>query len=206
MESNTVELLDRAQQGDAAARDQLLMRYRPRLTRMVMAMMDARLSARLDPSDILQDAMTIASQRLPDYLAERPVAYYAWLRQIVKELLIDVHRKHIRAQKRSIHREQALDFQLSDLSAMQLADQLFSREPSPSGLANQRETAAQLKQAMGSMPPLDLEVLLMRFVEQLSISEMSEALSITENAVKARVRRAIERLGRVVFSGGVDES
>ena len=205
MESNTAELLDRAQQGDSEARDQLLMRYRQRLKRMVVAMMDARLSARLDPSDILQDALTIASQRLPDYLAARPVAYYCWLRQIVKELLIDVHRKHIRAHKRSIHREQALDFQLADLSAMQLADQLVSREPSPSRLANQRETAAQLKQAMGSMPPLDLEVLLMRFVEQLSISEMSEALSITESAVKARVRRAIERLGRVVFSGGVDE-
>jgi RNA polymerase sigma-70 factor (ECF subfamily) len=56
-DTETDELLARAQAGDAAARQHLLERYRPRLCRMVAVRLDRRLAARLDPADVVQEAI-----------------------------------------------------------------------------------------------------------------------------------------------------
>ena len=78
----TSDLVRRAVGGDGAAIEELLGRYRGQLGRMVAVRIDPRLKARLDPSDVVQDALADASQRLPEYLAERPIAFYPWLRRI----------------------------------------------------------------------------------------------------------------------------
>src|SRR5262245_16701808 len=71
-EPDTDELLDRSAAGDGAARQSLLERHRPRLTRMVAVRLDRRLAARLDPSDVVQEALAEAAARLSAYLRERP--------------------------------------------------------------------------------------------------------------------------------------
>ena len=65
-------LITLAQRGDTSARHQLLLRHRERLRRMVVSMLNPRLSARIDPSDVLQDAFAKAAQKLPDYLKDQP--------------------------------------------------------------------------------------------------------------------------------------
>lgn len=92
---DTDQLLDHARAGDTSAQAELLSRYRDRLRRMIAAFVDPQLAARLDPSDILQDALTTAAIKLPNYLEEQPIGFYPWLRQIVREQLIMAHRKHV---------------------------------------------------------------------------------------------------------------
>ncbi|HEX4591585.1 MAG TPA: hypothetical protein VH120_16735, partial [Gemmataceae bacterium] len=79
---DTDELLARSAAGDRAARDELLDRHRTRLKRMVRVRLDRRLAARVDPSDIVQEALLEASTRLDEYLRNRPMPYYPWLRQL----------------------------------------------------------------------------------------------------------------------------
>ena len=79
---NITELLDRAARGDSSATDKLLTCNRDRLVRMVEVRMDARMASRVDPSDVVQETMTVAAARLPVYLVERPIPFYPWLRQI----------------------------------------------------------------------------------------------------------------------------
>ena len=69
----TEELLERATRGDQQAIEQLLTRYRPRLRQMVMVRMDPRLKSRIDPSDVVQEALMDASRMLPEYLRDRPL-------------------------------------------------------------------------------------------------------------------------------------
>ncbi len=57
-ESETEQLLRRARDSDAAAREALLVRYRRRLRQMIAVRMDRRLAARIDPSDVVQEALT----------------------------------------------------------------------------------------------------------------------------------------------------
>ena len=61
-EPDTERLLEAAHSGDRSARGRLLERHRARLRRMVAVRLDRRLAARVDPSDVVQEAL--APERL----------------------------------------------------------------------------------------------------------------------------------------------
>src|SRR5262249_28097057 len=103
--SHIDELLRQAGRGADDARQRLLDRYRGRLRQMGAARVDRRLSARVDPSDVVQEALIDASRHLDDYLRDRPLAFYPWLRQFAWERLVALHRRHVLAGKRSVTRE-----------------------------------------------------------------------------------------------------
>ncbi|GAC1473848.1 MAG: hypothetical protein NVSMB9_23170 [Isosphaeraceae bacterium] len=84
-ETGTDVLLRRAALGDGQARQALLERHRGRLRRMVALRIDRRLNARIDPSDVVQEALAEAGQRLDGYLARPPLPFYPWLRQFAWE-------------------------------------------------------------------------------------------------------------------------
>src|SRR5262245_22144518 len=129
---DTEELLDRASRGDGEARQRLLSRHRDRLRHMITVRLDSRLVARIDPSDIVQEALADAARGLDDYLRDRPVPFYPWLRRFAWERLVEVNRRHVQACRRSVAREDRLDQHLSDRSARALADRLLARDTSPS--------------------------------------------------------------------------
>jgi hypothetical protein len=64
-------------------------------------------AARVDPSDVIQEVLAEASQKLEGYLRDRPLPFYPWLRQLAWEQLATLQRRHVRAQKRSVRREEA---------------------------------------------------------------------------------------------------
>ena len=100
--SDTDELLRQAGQGSQKAVNQLFERFRPRLRHMLRVRLDSRLLAHLDSSDVIQETLVDAHNRLPKYLAHRAVPIYPWLRQIAWERLVDMHRHHIAADKLGI--------------------------------------------------------------------------------------------------------
>src|SRR4051812_15960435 len=115
---DTVELINKAARGDGQARHDLLVRHQSRLRQMVAVRMDRQLAARLDPSDVVQDALAEAQRTMDDYLERRPLPFYPWLRRLAWERLIQLHREHIKAGKRSLLRERGLELGLPDQSAM----------------------------------------------------------------------------------------
>ena len=64
-EPDTEALLQRAAQGERAARSQLLDRHYQRLRRMVALRLDPRVAPRVDPSDVLQESLAEAVQQMP---------------------------------------------------------------------------------------------------------------------------------------------
>jgi RNA polymerase sigma-70 factor (ECF subfamily) len=191
---DTEELVDRARAGDREAREQLLGRHRKRLRQMVALRMDRRLLARVDPSDVVQEALTDAAQELSDYLRTRPVPFYPWLRQLAWERLIELHRRHLHSQKRSVRREDVDFLALPDESAVQLAQRLLAPGSSPSERVLRDELRGRVQAALAQLSPRDREVLVLRHLEQLSTKETAAVLGITPGAVKVRHLRALERL------------
>src|SRR6266481_6008830 len=113
------ELLERAGRGDHEAREVLLGAFRGRLRQMVAARLDRRVVARVDASDVVQEALADAAGKLSDYLRLRPLPFYPWLWRLTWECLIKQYRLHIVASKRSVTREQ--EWSLPDESAHELA-------------------------------------------------------------------------------------
>lgn len=178
--------------GDEATVRQLLGAYRVRLKRMVSIHLDRQLAARLDASDVVQESLAEAVKRLPKYIAERPVAFYPWLRKLTWEKLLQLRQHHLDSQKRSPRRERTLD--LSDESAMQLAERLVAGGTSPGDRALRRELRQRVRDALAQLPPGDRELLSMRYLEQLTVAEVTEALGITPDVFMKRHWRAMQRI------------
>lgn len=195
---DTEQLLDRAASGDLQAKDQLFERHRARLRHMVAIRFDSRLTSRLDPSDVVQETLTIAARQLPKYLAERPLPFYPWLRRLAWQRMVQLREHHVDAQRRSVSREAVSRTDLTDDSITELADRLVDLKSSPSAHVMRAEQRRRLHDALERLPDRDCELLVVRFLEQLSTSEIAVELGISEAAVKMRQLRALERLQRIL--------
>ncbi|MEO1856810.1 MAG: hypothetical protein ABGY95_05520 [Rubritalea sp.] len=96
---------ERLLHGERDALAKLFSNHRERLWRIVYFRLDARMAARVDPDDILQDAYLDASLRLPHYSEQIQYSPFVWLRMIVGQTLVDTHRRHLVAQRRDASRE-----------------------------------------------------------------------------------------------------
>jgi RNA polymerase sigma-70 factor (ECF subfamily) len=203
---DTEELLRRTGDGDTAARGALLERHRGRLLRMIACRLDPRLAARLDPSDVVQEALAEADRRLDGYLGDRPLPFYPWLRQLAWDRLVEQHRRHLRASRRSVLREQAEPLALPDASAVELADQLLAHGESPSAGPQREEVRQQVRSALAELAEADREVLVLRYLEQLSAREVGAVLGISEATAKKRALRALQRLRKLLGDNPTGEA
>ena len=190
------ELLSRARNGDQRAADYLLTSHREKLKRMVRARMNLRLTARLDPSDVVQEALMEASRRLPAFLQRNDDLFYPWLRAIAWERLVQLHRQHIGARKRSVQRE--VEFDLPDNSANEIGRQLAASISTPSRIVIRKELQQRVQQHLGSLKKHDREVLLLRHLELLPMKEVAAILGVSMAAAQSRYRRALERLHELI--------
>ena len=85
--------------------NEILMKYRSRLRKIVSMRINHRLQGRVDASDVIQHAYMEASRTLDNYLADPKLPVFLWLRQLANEKLIQVHRFHLSAQKRNADRD-----------------------------------------------------------------------------------------------------
>ncbi len=189
------ELLARAAAGDETAVTELFSLYRKRLKQMIRLRLNRRLQGRVDESDILQDAYLEAAQRLSDYLANRPLPFFLWLRHITGEKLIDAHRRHLGAQMRDAAQEVSLHRgPMPAASSGSLAAWMLGRLTSPSQAAIKAETRLRVQEVLNGMDPIDREILALRHFEQLTNAEVAVTLEMNESTCSTRYLRALKRL------------
>src|SRR5687767_3871092 len=92
--AQTCEMLQRIAQGDGAALEALLQRHRPDLHSFIDLHLDPRLRARVDPSDVVQEAQLELVQRMDDFLSRKPMPFRLWLRKNAYERLLNLRRDH----------------------------------------------------------------------------------------------------------------
>jgi RNA polymerase sigma-70 factor, ECF subfamily len=192
--ADTNQLLQKAATGDAAAIDTLLERYRPRLRRMIALRLDERLAARVDASDVVQEALTDAARKLADYVRDRPLPLYPWLHRLAAERLVAAHRRHRRSQTRSVAKEEANAFYWRDSSADSLANSLIASGTTPQHAMIREEQCQRLHAALQALAMTDREILMMRYLEDLSFPEIAAILGVGVGAAKMRHLRALQRI------------
>src|SRR5262245_57784479 len=90
----TRRLLDDARTGDASAVDRLFGEFREPLRQVIHLRLDPVLARRVDASDIVQDVLIEANQRLTEYLKSPGMPFHLWLRHLAQDRIIDTHRRH----------------------------------------------------------------------------------------------------------------
>jgi len=127
--------------------------------------------------DILQDVWLILFRRLPELRA--PEAFRVWLYQIAHDRVVDLLRRRRRE-------EQAHEV---------LRNGLVEYEEGPEERLEQVEL---VHHALDQLSPEHREVLLLRFLEELSLEEIAEALRLSLGTVKSRLHYARLALRRQV--------
>src|SRR5438128_2352754 len=98
--------LELARQGDAQALGDLLESFRPYVRAIVQPFRDARLQARVDDSDLIQDALLEAHRGFPGFRGTTVAELAVWLRQIVVRSAGATRRGLVATDKRDPTREQ----------------------------------------------------------------------------------------------------
>ncbi len=193
---NTEQLLDRAGRGDMAARQELLIRHRDRLRRMVALRLDRRLAARCRPLGHRAGVVGRGASASPGIPPRPALAVLRLAAQFAWERVAKQYERHVRAQRRSVTREEPPA--LPDESVAQLAQRLIASATSPSRRMLREELRDRVRAALGCLKPVDREVLVLRYLEGLSNSEAAAVLGIGESTVGMRHLRALERLRGVL--------
>jgi len=199
--AETMNLLQRARAGDAAALNGIFSRHRERLRRMVDMRLDRRLKSRVDASDVIQEAYVEVVTRLEEYLREPRLPLFLWLRLVVGERLLKLHRHHLGTQMRDAGLEVSLfreAFPAASSSA--LAAQLLGQHTSPTQAAVRAERMLRLQEALNTLDLMDREVLSLRHFEELTCAETAQVLGIQESAAAKRYIRALKRLKAILAS------
>jgi RNA polymerase sigma-70 factor (ECF subfamily) len=202
----TDALLADARRAAAGATDALLGEFRDPLRKMIGLRLDPALARRVDASDIVQDVLIEANQRLTEYLKKPDMPFHLWLRHLAQDRIIDTHRRHRLAQRRSIDREQPIARPAwADESSASLVAHLIDPEATPASEAIRQELQRKLAAAVNELADDDREIILMRHHELLSNQEVAAALGLTEAAASMRYLRAVRRLKAALVPEGTGD-
>lgn len=179
----------------------LFAEHRERLQRMVRLRLDQRLAARIDASDVIQEAFAEATQRFDEYRSNPEVSAFVWLRFLTGQKLSQIHRYHLGMQRRDAGREVSVFRGFApEATSAALAAQLVGQYTSPSNAVARAEQSRLVQDALNDMDEIDREVLALRHFEQLSNPEAAQVLGIEEAAAYKRYVRALRRLKEIVKS------
>ncbi|MEM7234200.1 MAG: sigma-70 family RNA polymerase sigma factor [Planctomycetota bacterium] len=174
-------------------------RFRDRLERAVDLRMDRRVRARVDPSDVVQESYFECARRIGEFLENRPAPLFLWVRYLVLQRLLQLHRMHLGRAVRDAGREVPIErLAYPGASSRVLAAHLIASQTSPSGAAVREEVRASVEAALEDMGDMDREILVLRHFEQMSSAEAGQVLGIEHSAARKRYFRALKRLRSVL--------
>lgn len=191
---NERDLAIRVAAGDAAALEQLLISMHPRILAEVDRALPFCLRSLIDATDVLQDVYYDAFYHLPTYEYRGEDSAFMWLRQIARNRIIVLLRRH-RAIKRGGQRiTLGINAAASGDSVEWALDQMAIYHRTPSSSAIDHEAAAAVEAAVDRLPAAYRDVINLRYFNTLPFRSVAEKLRTTEAAVKMMCGRAIDRL------------
>ncbi len=193
------DLLSEMRSGSEEALATVFAHYRERLRRIVRFRLDHRIAGRISESDVLQDSYIAAAHRLEHFCQQPEMPAFLWLRLVVGQQLVDLHRQHLQAEKRDVRKEVSLPpNDPSPNTSMAIAAHLVGKMTAVSEIVARAERIERLHSSLNQMDDLDREVIALRHFEELSNVEAAKVLQIETAAASKRYIRAMARLAELM--------
>jgi RNA polymerase sigma-70 factor (ECF subfamily) len=167
-----------------------LSQYREYLRLLARLQLDPRLRGQLDPSDIVQQTLLKAHERIDQFRGRTDHELRAWLRAILARNLVDAARKFGRQMG---GRMQRLEVDLERSSA-RLEAFLASEQSSPSQALLRSERLLELAEALGRLPEDQRVAVELRYLQGLAVPEIAERMSRTTVSVTGLLYRGTKAL------------
>jgi RNA polymerase sigma-70 factor (ECF subfamily) len=167
-------------------------RYRDYLRLLARLHLDPRLQGKVDPSDVVQEALLKAQKCLEQFRGTTEGEQAAWLRAILATTLAELTRRFTRRQ-RDVALERSLSASL-DESSGRLEAWLADGHSSPSERAVRQELLARLAAALEALPEDQRTVLELRYLHGQPIGAIEQATGRSNASVAGLLRRGLDRL------------
>ncbi|WP_018131481.1 RNA polymerase sigma factor SigW [Effusibacillus pohliae] len=174
------KIVKRAQKGDRIAFAELVELYKDKLYNLSYRM----LGNPHDAEEVAQEAFMRAYIHLKKYDSRHK--FSTWLLRIATNCCIDRLRKK--------QADYSLDAPLDEADGADLYTILPSPDTLPDDQVVIREARLQLQAAIEQLPPAYRAVVILKYVEDLSLQEIADVLSVPVSTVKTRLHRGREAL------------
>ncbi len=191
--NTSVRMIQLAKTGDKDATGIVLDGFRTYLMLLARIQIGRRLQSKADPDDVVQDAFLDAHRQFCHFRGDTIDELAAWLRKIMAGHLAQLVRRYCATEARDVRLEYSIEQDL-DSSSARLSQDLASPESTPSEVFRQREDLLALARILEELPSDYREVIVMRQIEGLSISEISTRLDRTEDSVQKLWVRGLQAL------------
>ena len=163
---NDEQLIAALNGGDLSAFDALYYRHRDWVMRLALRFT----SNHADALDVLQETFAYFFGKFPGFLLSAKLTTFLY--PVVKNLSIAARRK------RSRH----------------VSNKAIPDPPAAPAAVDPADSRSELATALSALPETHREVVLLRFVDDMSLAEIGQSLRIPEGTVKSRLHNAIAAL------------
>jgi RNA polymerase sigma-70 factor (ECF subfamily) len=165
--------------------------------RSVFAMAYSVLNNAADAEEVAQEAFLKALKGLGSFRGD--AKFGTWLIQIA----LNEARRRLRQNRSHLHQSLEENYRPEDSDYM--PRDLADWREIPSEALERKELRERIEETLKSLRPIYREVLVLRDMQHLSVAETSEALGISEDLVRTRLRRARLQM-REALAPGYDGS
>ncbi len=176
----------RAREGDRRALDELFDHWRPLLALQARTLLGERFCARVDPADVVQEALAQAWRDLNSFRGQSEGEWLVWLRTLVAGHAAKARRRH-QSQGRDVRREDGSP-----------GSENLGHGSQPDGQLLRDEQALRLAAAVDSLAPEMKCLVLARVFEGGSWAEIAERLNKSAGAARVMWVRALRRLREIL--------
>jgi RNA polymerase sigma-70 factor (ECF subfamily) len=169
-----------------------LERFRPYLRLLARLQLDVLLQGKLDPSDVVQETLLKAHEKIDQYRGSTDEELAGWLRQILANHLLMAMRS-FRAGARDVGREQSLEASLEE-SSLRLERWLTAEEPSPSHIAEKQEQFLHLAESLEHLPEDQRTAVELHHLKGVPVAELARQMDRSGAAVTNLLYRGLKRL------------
>jgi RNA polymerase sigma-70 factor (ECF subfamily) len=169
------ELISRAKNGDAVVIGALYERFRLSIFRYLYY----RLGDQQMAEDLTSEVFLRMIRSLPG-LSPNSLSFQAWLFQIARNLAIDHYRK------------------MSVRDHVQLDENVISRDEDIDTSLERNLTSERLRRALSRLNPDQRDVIVLRFVADMPITQVAQTLHKSEDSVKGLQRRGLNTLREIL--------
>jgi RNA polymerase sigma-70 factor (ECF subfamily) len=143
-----------------------------------------------DAEDVVQEAFLRAFKSL--HLYDSRATFSTWMHRIAANCALDMVRK------RNRRMESVMADSVDDDPQREILTRIPSRAPGTDRLAYSSQVRDHVQLAMEDLSPLERSAFVLRHFEGNSIDEISTTLSVSENAAKQSIFRAVQKLRRAL--------
>jgi RNA polymerase sigma-70 factor (ECF subfamily) len=183
-------LVEQCRQGDSEATERLILKYQNRIYNAVL-----KICANTDDAaELTQDTFVKIIENIDKF--ESRSSFYTWAFRIAVNLTLNYCQRSARVRFRSLDAEESeYDAQTKQVLKTYLTD---DASPDPAAVAQNKELCEMVVKALARLDDEQRAVVVLRDIEGMNYSQISEVLEVELGTVKSRLSRARGELREIM--------